>query len=468
MNLDTEAWGNFFQVDFLDYRVRNMAGPRWRPPQHQARGKKKGQAQFLITCVMTLSVCLLLVLMRSSPLEGIASTPSAVKHVPVPDPSKYHLRQDGTSSSMSSLKLGKSSKLVFGSEVGRTQVVAVPPPSQALKDLPRPTTARPIPSVEVPPVGNMKPSTSAPRRDSSKRYSGLIFVKTYKTASTTVAMILNSIAFKLRLKCLHPLDKGWFKEGELKLRVAQGQAFEMSFRHMSPVLELDVLQDIVPNAFLTTIVRNPVTKFNSMFNFVQTTSAKYKTIENFVAAVKSGKASINEKNDLCNNLAYSMSGAKESLAGHGLKESVAYASKMIEDFESRGMFVMVMERMTESMVVVCERMKWDCYSGDIPFKDTKERQNNKGGTVKCKDESCKALIKSVNEIDWIIYDYYAKKLDEEISTIQDFGSKLAKLKNVLETSSGNAQKYPVNCKKTINPAVKEFEEIHQCDGNKGA
>ena len=72
----------------------------------------------------------------------------------------------------------------------------------------------------------------------------MIFVKTYKTASTTVAMILNSIAFKLRLKCLHPLDKGWFQEGELKARVAQGQSFEVSFRHMSPVLELDVLQEV--------------------------------------------------------------------------------------------------------------------------------------------------------------------------------------------------------------------------------
>jgi len=294
----------------------------------------------------------------------------------------------------------------------------------------------------------------------------MIFVKTYKTASTTVAMILNSIAFKLRLKCLHPLDKGWFQEGELKARVAQGQTFEMSFRHMSPVLELDVLQEIVPDAFLATIVRDPVTKFNSMFNFVQTTREKYRTIENFIAAVKDGRAAINEKNDLCNNLAYSMSGAKESLAGYNLEESQAYAAKMIADFDSRGMFGMVMERMPESLVVVCERMKWDCYSGAIPFKDTQERRNNKGGTVKCKDEACKALIKSVNEIDWLLYEHYVAKLDEEISSIADFESKLLKLKKVMDGSGSNAQKYPVNCKPNVNPAVKEFEEIHHCEGNK--
>ena len=193
------------------------------------------------------------------------------------------------------------------------------------------------------------------------------------------------------------------------------------------------LSQIVPNAFLATIVRDPVTKFNSMFNFVQTTREKYRTIESFIAAVKDGKAAVNEKNDLCNNLAYSMSGAKESLAGYSLEESEAYAAKMIADFDSRGMFGMVMERMSESLIVVCERMEWDCFSGDIPFKDTQERKNNKGGTVKCKDEACKALIKSVNEIDWILYEHYVARLDEEISTIPDFESKLEKLEKMMES-----------------------------------
>jgi len=38
----------------------------------------------------------------------------------------------------------------------------------------------------------------------------VVFIKTYKTGSTTVAMFMNAIAFQLRLKALHPLEKGWF------------------------------------------------------------------------------------------------------------------------------------------------------------------------------------------------------------------------------------------------------------------
>lgn len=235
---------------------------------------------------------------------------------------------------------------------------------------------------------------------------------------------------------------------------------------MSPTLELSPLQKIVPNAFLTTIMRDPITKFNSMFNFVQSTRSKYGNAINFVESVKEGKVAVNEKNDLCNNLGYSLSGGKMSLAELDYEESREYAEKMIRDFESRNMFVMIMEKMNESLVVICERMNWDCYSGAISFKDTKERSNaGKPGTVKCEDEECKKSIKSCNEVDYILYEYYKNKLEEIIKNIPDFERKLKLLEENMKKSKGNAQKYPVNCKQNVNPDVRKFEEIHTCKGN---
>jgi len=81
----------------------------------------------------------------------------------------------------------------------------------------------------------------------------MIFVKTYKTASTTVAMMLNSIATHLNLPCLHPREGGWFKEGEIKERADEGQKYGMSYRHMSPVVDYEQLQRAVPDGMLTTI-----------------------------------------------------------------------------------------------------------------------------------------------------------------------------------------------------------------------
>ncbi|GMH97807.1 hypothetical protein TrVE_jg9553 [Triparma verrucosa] len=277
-------------------------------------------------------------------------------------------------------------------------------------------------------------------------------------------MILNSIAFKLRLNCLHPTKDGWFKENELKGRARLGHRFDVSFRHMTPVLELEPLQELLPDSLITTIMRDPVTKFNSMFNFVQTTRAHYGTAMNFVNAVKEGKASVKEKNDLCNNLAYSISGSQISLADLNYQESKDYAEKMIADFESKDVFVMITERMNESLVVMCERMGWDCYSGALSFKNTVERQNKQAGTVKCNDEECKKGIKSVNEVDWMLYEYYKEKLDAIIKTIPDFETKLKKLGENMEKSAANAQKYPVNCFERINPDRPEFEAIHTCQG----
>ena len=97
-----------------------------------------------------------------------------------------------------------------------------------------------------------------------------------------------------------------------------------------------------------------MTKFNSMFNFVKSTRQKYVTIPNFVDAVVKGVAEINEVNDLCNNFAYSLSGGKVSLGRLTREEQENYAKGMIKDLDGRGMFVMIMEKLPESMVVVCE------------------------------------------------------------------------------------------------------------------
>ena len=314
----------------------------------------------------------------------------------------------------------------------------------------------------LPPAPNAVPHQ--PRKPAATHPTGLIFIKTYKTASTTVAMILNSIAFSLRLTCLHPLDKGWFTKDEIGDRADSGQTFDMSFRHMSPVVEFDNLSRIVPDAFLTTIVRNPVTKFNSMFNFVKSTRRKYGTAENFVDAVFQGKAEVNEMNDLCNNLAYSLSGKQLSLARYSKIESEEYAAKMIADLEARNMFGMVMEMLPESLVVVCEKMNWDCYSGAIKFKDAKERRNTDPSSVKCQSQACVEKIKTCNYIDWALHDHYVAKLGNVISSIPDFDAKLEKVKGVMK-SSPNSGKYPVNCRKTINPQQKSFDEIHHCEGN---
>jgi hypothetical protein len=177
----------------------------------------------------------------------------------------------------------------------------------------------------------------------------LIFIKTYKTASTTIAMILNSVANDLNLQALHPLDTGWYQENELKSRADAGQSYDLSYRHLSPVVEYDQLARVVPEALLTTgtpppppspssppppphptpppaVMRNPDTKFVSMFNFVQTTKSQFGTPERFVNdGVFGGQATDQQVNDLCNNMAYTLSGKQDVLGRLTEAESIECA-----------------------------------------------------------------------------------------------------------------------------------------------
>lgn len=55
----------------------------------------------------------------------------------------------------------------------------------------------------------------------------LVFVKTYKTGSTTVASLLNAAGYQRGMSMLHPEKDGWFTEGEIVNRTAQGQMFDL-------------------------------------------------------------------------------------------------------------------------------------------------------------------------------------------------------------------------------------------------
>ena len=48
------------------------------------------------------------------------------------------------------------------------------------------------------------------------------------------------------------------------------------------------------------------------------------------------------------------------------------------------MFGIIMERLTESLVVVCVALEWDCFSGELKVKNAQERSSaGKGGKVRC-------------------------------------------------------------------------------------
>lgn len=75
---------------------------------------------------------------------------------------------------------------------------------------------------------------------------------------------------------LHPKGTGWFARGELESRRDLGHKFDISLRHVTPYTPYGVLEELVPGASFVTIMRRPVERFLSLFNFRGELKKKFK------------------------------------------------------------------------------------------------------------------------------------------------------------------------------------------------
>lgn len=300
-------------------------------------------------------------------------------------------------------------------------------------------------------------------RDAHKK--NVVFIKTYKTGSTTVAMFLNAIAYQLRMKMLHPEDKGWFAPGELARRGARGEQYGVSFRHITPHLNFDALDILLPQARYVTILREPVSRFVSLFNFVGNVLRAYRKAEVFVGAVKQQQAKLGDANSFCNNMAWVVSGRPESKTFAYISpgdESVAAARAVVEELEKRGVIVLLSHRMTESLLLLSNVMNWDLKSGALQFKSTSERvQSSK--KYQCRggpESSCHKAILSCNGVDQALYSHYASVFDIQVATAGIDQSQVQAFNKKSQRASGEfTRKYPINCKKTKKDT---FEKLHAC------
>ena len=83
-----------------------------------------------------------------------------------------------------------------------------------------------------PPPAPPPPAAAAPRARtratsaSEAKKTRVVFVKTYKTGSTTVSEFLAAVGYDLGLHALHPRDGGNFRAGELARRGAAGERYQ--------------------------------------------------------------------------------------------------------------------------------------------------------------------------------------------------------------------------------------------------
>ena len=189
----------------------------------------------------------------------------------------------------------------------------------------------------------------------------VVFVKTYKTGSTTVSEFLAQIGYERGLHALHPSESGHFKAGELRRRADQGERFDLSFRHPTPTLDVPSLGRLVPDARWCTIMREPVSRFVSTMRFVRRLDERFSgNAAALVESIQKKRLPDGDANTFCNNVAWVLSGEQRTLAyGVSREEQLAAAAAITARLDAQQTLVLMQKDMAASLALLASSLNWD-------------------------------------------------------------------------------------------------------------
>ena len=189
----------------------------------------------------------------------------------------------------------------------------------------------------------------------------VVFVKTYKTGSTTVSEFLAQIGYERGLHALHPSESGHFKAGELQRRADRGERFDLSFRHPTPTLDVLNLGRLVPNARWCTIMREPVSRFISTMRFVRRLDERFRgNAAALVDSIQKKRLPDGDANTFCNNVAWVLGGEQRTLAyGVSREEQLAAAAAITARLDAQQTLVLMQKDMAASLALLASSLNWD-------------------------------------------------------------------------------------------------------------
>lgn len=299
--------------------------------------------------------------------------------------------------------------------------------------------------------------------EESTQKQRVVFVKTYKTGSTTVSEFLSAIAYREGMYALHPWASGNFREGELAKRAANGEIYDIMYRHPTPHLDEMSLTKLVPNALWVTIVREPVSRFLSAYNFVKRISKKYSPSK-LIEAVGRGVLPESDVNTFCNNFAWMLSGESASLAFYNSTRTNIFAP--IREKLDRNYLVLVQDDMMNSLALLAYVTRLDATG-----LGGGRARASKAPTISCGFE-CRREILSCNMLDQALYDFFKAKFLNIVANIPSLSHTMAGLHGPKSGSAPAQQiaKYPINCQILgTGPTVRQrWKLLNNCKGRSSA
>ncbi|XP_070572695.1 galactosylceramide sulfotransferase-like isoform X2 [Ptychodera flava] len=262
----------------------------------------------------------------------------------------------------------------------------------------------------------------------------LVFVKTHKTASTTTNTLIQRYGMKHNLSFAIPQGNQMFSETRLYSRSmlfrqspppGSANYFNLLANHMR--FNRRELDKTVPNATYITILRHPITKFESTFGYYNFAHSlrleRYPNpLEFFMRTpeqlLRSGHNAM--KNQLRNGMMFTLG------FDHRFDDNEAVINKTIERLDKELDLVLLTEYYDESLLLLKELMCWEVE--DILYIPKGYRSQNRRYAMS--DKLAQKILKW-NRADQRLYDHFNRTFWRKVEEYgPNFGSDLDEFRRI--------------------------------------
>ncbi|XP_048380178.2 galactose-3-O-sulfotransferase 2 [Stegostoma tigrinum] len=274
----------------------------------------------------------------------------------------------------------------------------------------------------------------------------LVFLKTHKTASSTILNILYRYGEAHNLTFALPFydHLGYpqrFKAGFVKNfnKVRPGQ-FNILCNHMR-FYHPEVRKVVPSDSFYFSIVRDPNRLAESSFayyRFYSPAFRKAKSLDEFAASVESHYKGLELNNHYAHNLMWFDFGHDNNM-----EDVPGYVDAIIAELDRIFGLVLVAEYFDESLILLKEALCWNLE--DMVYFKLNARSSN---SVAPMDASTAERLRAWNHLDWTLYNHYnatfwqrvsvygAQRMERDVAQLRALSHRLASVCLQISNSTG--------------------------------
>ncbi|XP_037544383.1 galactose-3-O-sulfotransferase 3-like [Nematolebias whitei] len=252
-------------------------------------------------------------------------------------------------------------------------------------------------------------------RSMKPKHTNIVFLKTHKTASSTLQNILFRFTENNNLKMAMPVlrcDVQFCYPQFFSSKFVQPETLPANMITSHMRFNKTALQRLMPNdTIYITILREPASMFESLFTYYTCHSKSLRRAPNYsLEAFLADPLQYYRPNET--DSMYARNTLTFDLGGNNSRPDMTYAQAFVTEVEKVFSLVMISEYFDESLVLLRRLLSWDL--DDIVYVKLNMRTES---SKKILPPSLSAKIRTWNSIDAYLYDYFNASLWVKLSAL---------------------------------------------------